>query len=100
VHSDLIKQQLIDQPEMRQAGDIRWNRDDTAVYVYLSPAYTRAAAQGVPIDKEIANLRLPNPEENLIGVETLFQLQKIVVNTSRDGTVRVEYEGIKPKEKE
>ncbi len=100
VHSDLIKQQLIDQPDMRQAGDIQWNRDDTAVYVYLSPAHTRAAAQGVPIDKEIANLRLPNPEENLIGVETLFQLQKIVVNTSRDGTVRVEYEGIKPKEKE
>jgi hypothetical protein len=56
VHSDLIKQQLIDQPDMRQAGDIRWNRDDTAVYVYLSPAYTRAAARGVPIDKEIANL--------------------------------------------
>jgi hypothetical protein len=56
VHSDLIKQQLIDQPDMRRAGDIRWNRDDTAVYVYLSPAYTRAAARGVPIDKEIANL--------------------------------------------
>jgi hypothetical protein len=45
-------------------------------------------------------IRLPNPEKNLIGVETLFHLQKIVVNTSRDGTVRVDYEGIKPKEKE
>ncbi len=56
VHSDLIKQRLIDQPEMRQAGDIRWNRDDTAVYVYLSPERTRAAAQGMQIDKEIANL--------------------------------------------
>jgi hypothetical protein len=33
-------------------------------------------------------------------VETLFHLQKIVVNTSRDGTVRVEYEEIKPKQKE
>jgi len=45
-------------------------------------------------------IRLPNPEKNLIGVETLFHLQKIIVNTSRDGTVRVDYEGIKPKEKE
>jgi hypothetical protein len=45
-------------------------------------------------------IRLPNPEKNLIGVETLFHLQKIVVNTSRDGTVRVEYEEIKPKQKE
>ena len=56
VHSDLIKQQLIDQPEMRQAGDIRWNRDDTAVYVYLSPAHTRALANGAFIGDVIANL--------------------------------------------
>ena len=45
-------------------------------------------------------IRLPNPEKNLIGVETLFHLQKIVVNTSRDGTVRIEYEESKPKEKQ
>jgi hypothetical protein len=56
VHSDLIKQQLIDQPEMRRAGDIRWNRDDTAVYVYLSPARTRALANGEFIGGVIANL--------------------------------------------
>jgi len=56
VHSDLIKQQLIDQPEMRRAGDIRWNRDDTAVYVYLSPARTRALANGAFIGDVIANL--------------------------------------------
>jgi hypothetical protein len=58
VHSDLIKQQLIDQPEMRRAGDIRWNRDDTAVYVYLSPARTRAAARkGAEfIDQDVALL--------------------------------------------
>jgi hypothetical protein len=45
-------------------------------------------------------IRLPNLEKNRIGVETLFHLQKIVVNTARDGTVRVEYEEIKPKQKE
>jgi hypothetical protein len=56
VHSDLIKQQLIDQPEMRRAGDIRWNRDDTAVYVYLSPARTRAAALGAWGDQDVALL--------------------------------------------
>jgi len=56
VHSDLIKQQLIDQPEMRRAGDIRWNRDDTAVYVYLSPARTRALAKGEFIGGVIADL--------------------------------------------
>jgi len=56
VHSDLIKQQLIDQPEMRRAGDIRWNRDDTAVYVYLSPARTRALANGEFIGGVIADL--------------------------------------------
>jgi hypothetical protein len=56
VHSDLIKQQLIDQPEMRRAGDIRWNRDDTAVYVYLSPARTRALANGAFIGDVIADL--------------------------------------------
>jgi len=56
VHSDLIKQQLIDQPEMRRAGDIRWNRDDTAVYVYLSPARTRALAKGEFIGGAIADL--------------------------------------------
>jgi len=56
VHSDLIKQQLIDQPEMRRAGDIRWNRDDTAVYVYLSPARTRALANGEFIGGAIADL--------------------------------------------
>jgi len=56
VHSDLIKQQLIDQPEMRRAGDIRWNRDDTAVYVYLSPARTRALANGAFIGGVIADL--------------------------------------------
>ena len=43
---------------------------------------------------------LPNLEKNLIGVETLFHLQKIVVNISRDGTVRIEYEESKPKEKQ
>jgi len=56
VHSDLIKQQLIDQPDMRRAGDIRWNRDDTAVYVYLSPARTRALANGAFIGDVIADL--------------------------------------------
>jgi hypothetical protein len=56
VHSDLIKRQLIDQPEMRRAGDIRWNRDDTAVYVYLSPARTRALANGALIGYEVADL--------------------------------------------
>ena len=56
VHSDLIKQQLIDQPEMRRASDIRWNRDDTAVYVYLSPARTRALANGEIIGGAIADL--------------------------------------------
>jgi len=45
-------------------------------------------------------IRLPNPEKNLIGVETLFHLQKIVVNTARDGNVRIEYEESKPKEKQ
>ncbi len=67
-----------------QPGDLWLNND------YLG----RASAPGEYL------IRLPNPEKNLIGVETLFHLQKIVVNTSRDGTVRVEYEGIKPKEKE
>jgi hypothetical protein len=67
-----------------QPGDLWLNND------YLG----RASAPGEYL------IRLPNPEKNLIGVETLFHLQKIVVNTSRDGTVRVDYEGIKPKEKE
>jgi hypothetical protein len=67
-----------------QPGDLWLNND------YLG----RASAPGEYL------IRLPNPEKNLIGVETLFHLQKIVVNTSRDGTVRVEYEEIKPKQKE
>ena len=67
-----------------QPGDLRLNND------YLG----RASAPGEYL------IRLPNPEKNLIEVETLFHLQKIVVNTGRDGTVRVEYEGIKPNEKE
>lgn len=46
VHSKLIKEQIIDQRDMRRIGDIQWNRDDTAVYVYLSSNRTRTAAQG------------------------------------------------------
>ncbi|MGQ9768827.1 MAG: CHAP domain-containing protein [Anaerolineae bacterium] len=46
VHSKRIKEQLIDQKDIRRVGDISWNRDDTAVYVYLSPERTRAAARG------------------------------------------------------
>lgn len=45
-HSKRIKEQLIDQKDIRRVGDISWNRDDTAVYVYLSPERTRAAARG------------------------------------------------------
>jgi hypothetical protein len=67
-----------------QRGDLWLNND------YLG----RASAPGEYL------IRLPNPEKNLIGVETLFHLQKIVVNTARDGNVRIEYEESKPKEKQ
>jgi hypothetical protein len=67
-----------------QPGDLWLNND------YLG----RASAPGEYL------IRLPNPEKNLIGVETLFHLQKIVVNTARDGNVRIEYEESKPKEKQ
>jgi len=67
-----------------QPGDLWLNSD------YLG----RASAPGEYL------IWLPNLEKNLIGVETLFHLQKIVVNTSRDGTVRIEYEESKPKEKQ
>lgn len=46
VHSRRIKEYLIDQKDIRRVGDIAWNRDDTAVYVYLSPERTQAAVQG------------------------------------------------------
>jgi len=56
VNSERIKEQLIDQPRLLQVGDIQWNRDDTAVYVYLSPARTRAAALGAWGDQDVALL--------------------------------------------
>jgi hypothetical protein len=56
VHSERIKEQLIDQPRLLQVGDIQWNRDDTAVYVYLSPERTRAAARGASIGGAVADL--------------------------------------------
>lgn len=48
VHSKLIKEKLIDRSAMVRAGDITWNRDDTGVYVYLSPERTRLLAFGQP----------------------------------------------------
>jgi len=56
VHSERIKEQLIDQPRLLQVGDIQWNRDDAAVYVYLSPERTRAAARGASIGGAVADL--------------------------------------------
>ncbi|GIV85499.1 MAG: hypothetical protein KatS3mg052_2506 [Candidatus Roseilinea sp.] len=44
-------------------------------------------------------VRLPQLGENLIAVETLFHRQEIVVGTEKDGSVRIEYSGIQPKEK-
>lgn len=48
VHSKLIKEKLIDRSAMVRADDITWNRDDTGVYIYLSPARTRLLAFGQP----------------------------------------------------
>jgi hypothetical protein len=44
-------------------------------------------------------VRLPQLGENLIAVETLFHRQEIVVGTEKNGSVRIEYSGIQPKEK-
>jgi hypothetical protein len=43
-------------------------------------------------------VRLPQLGENLIVVETLFHKQEILVRTDKDGSVRIEYSGIQPKE--
>lgn len=48
VHSKLVKETLIDRSTMVRASDIRWNSDDTGVYVYLSPEKTRPLAFGQP----------------------------------------------------
>lgn len=48
VHSKLIKEQLVDRSNTVRTGDITWNSDDTAIYVYLSPAQTRSLAFGRP----------------------------------------------------
>ncbi|WP_169239729.1 CHAP domain-containing protein [Candidatus Roseilinea sp. NK_OTU-006] len=46
IHSKRVKEQLIDQSKMLKLGALSWNRDDTAVYVYLSPESTRRLAAG------------------------------------------------------
>jgi hypothetical protein len=74
-----------------------------AVYVYvgqpgdlwLNGVYIGRAS--VPGDYRI---QLPEIGEHLITVETLFHKQEIVVRTSKDGTVQVEYSGIEPRSEE
>ncbi|MCS7060608.1 MAG: CHAP domain-containing protein, partial [Anaerolineae bacterium] len=46
IHSKRVKERLIDQKPMVKVEDISWNRDDTAVYLYLSPERTRLLAFG------------------------------------------------------
>lgn len=41
---------------------------------------------------------LPQLGENLIAVEALFHRQEILVRTGKDGSVRVEYGGVEPRE--
>lgn len=48
IHSERVKQGLIDQPRIEALGGLSWNRDDTTLYLYLSPASVRLLAFGEP----------------------------------------------------